>query len=56
MRFLVSFVKKDGIRPSISCQIILELEIRDSQNLAKLGLCGQLIRSDVVFCLCSVVS
>ena len=34
------------------CQLLLE--IRDSQNLAKLGLGGQLIRSDV-FCLCSVV-
>ena len=27
------------------------LEIRDSQNLAKIGLGGQMIQSDVVFCL-----
>ena len=35
---------------------IIKLEIHVSQNLAKLGLGGQLIRSDVVVRLCSVVS
>ena len=41
MGFLTSFVKNGEIRPSLSYKIILELEIRDSQNLAKLGLGGK---------------